>query len=59
MVNTTKKRNLIAKDLRTPKYRMRVAASKKQFDRNAEKQNTQKELSYVERLRKYDFRKNI
>jgi len=47
MVNTTKQRNWVAKDLRTPKYRMRVAASKKQFNRNTEKNNTRKELAYV------------
>ena len=29
----SKPRNLVAKDLRTPKYRMRVAESKKQYKR--------------------------
>jgi hypothetical protein len=29
----SKPRNLVAKDLRTPKYRMRVAVSKKRYDR--------------------------
>lgn len=29
----SKRRNLVAKDLRTPKYRMRVAESKKQYKR--------------------------
>lgn len=29
----TKPRNLVAKDLRTPKYRMRVALSKKIYNR--------------------------
>ena len=40
------KRNLIAKDLRSPKYRMRVAASKKAYDRNRLKHTVQKE-TYV------------
>jgi hypothetical protein len=31
--NTIKPRNLVAKDLRTPKYRMRVVESKMQFTR--------------------------
>jgi hypothetical protein len=31
--NTIKPRNLVAKDLRTPKYRMRVVESKMQFNR--------------------------
>lgn len=30
----SKPRNLVAKDLRTPKYRMRVAVSAKRYDRN-------------------------
>jgi hypothetical protein len=30
---TTRKRNLVAKDLRTPKYRMRVEVSAKKYDR--------------------------
>ena len=46
-MKTVKQRNWVAKDLRTPKYRMRVAASKKQYDRNNEKTNTRKEISYV------------
>lgn len=29
----SKPRNLVAKDLRTPKYRMRVVISKKKYDR--------------------------
>lgn len=29
----SKPRNLVAKDLRTPKYRMRVAVSKKRYNR--------------------------
>jgi hypothetical protein len=32
-----KPRNSVAKDLRTPKYRMRVANSKKLYNRNLEK----------------------
>lgn len=38
------KRNLIAKDLRTPKYRMRVAVSKKVYDRNRIKRTIQKDV---------------
>jgi len=41
-----KPRNLVAKDLRTPKYRMRVVSSKKQFKRNDQKEMTRKELAY-------------
>jgi hypothetical protein len=32
-MKTNKPRNLIAKDLRTPKYRMRVVVSVKTYDR--------------------------
>jgi len=35
--NIVKPRNLVAKDLRTPKYRMRVALSKKRYNRQEEK----------------------
>jgi hypothetical protein len=43
----TRKANPIAKDLRTPKYRMRVVMSKKLvFDRQATKRETEKELNY-------------
>jgi hypothetical protein len=38
------KRNLIAKDLRTPKYRMRVAVSKKVYDRNRTKRTVQRDV---------------
>ena len=38
------KRNLIAKDLRTPKYRMRVAISKKVYDRKRTKRTVQKDV---------------
>ena len=33
LCDVLKPRNLVAKDLRTPKYRMRVAASKKAYNR--------------------------
>ena len=46
-MKTVKQRNWVAKDLRTPKYRMRVAASKKQYDRKDEKNHTRKEIAYV------------
>jgi hypothetical protein len=36
----TKRRNLVAKDLRTPKYRMRVVKSKKLYTRKNKKENT-------------------
>lgn len=42
-----KPRNLIAKDLRSPKYRMRVAACKKGYNRKSDKQAVYKELSYA------------
>lgn len=42
-----KPRNLIAKDLRTPKYRMRIVQSDKIYSRKKEKQTIQKELAYV------------
>ncbi len=42
----TKPRNLIAKDLRTPKYRMRVVQSEKSYDRKTETIAIRKELSY-------------
>ena len=38
-----KPRNMIAKDLYSPKYRIRIAVSKKQYDRNAEKAVLRKE----------------
>lgn len=37
MKNEIKPKNLVAKDLRTPKYKMRVVKSKKQYDRKREK----------------------
>lgn len=39
--------NAVAKDLRSPKYRMRVVGSKKQYNRSKEKQKMIEELSYV------------
>jgi len=45
-IEALKPRNLVAKDLRTPKYRMRVVSSKKQFKRNDQKEMTRKELAY-------------
>jgi hypothetical protein len=44
----TKPRNLIAKDLRTPKYRQRVVQSAKRYNRKNEKQSFAKEL-YAQR----------
>jgi hypothetical protein len=40
-------KNYVAKDLRTPKYRMRVVDSKVKYDRKSEKTIIQKELVYV------------
>lgn len=42
----TKPRNLIAKDLRSPKYRMRVVQSEKSYNRKTETVAIRKELSY-------------
>lgn len=39
-----KPRNLVAKDLLTPKYRMRVAKSKKAYNRQSEKLMTRKDF---------------
>lgn len=33
VIASSKPRNLVAKDLRTPKYRMKVEKSKKRYDR--------------------------
>jgi hypothetical protein len=41
-----KPRNLIAKDLRTPKYRLRVVVSTKVYNRQSEKQAVKRELAY-------------
>lgn len=37
-----RRRDFVAKDLRTPKYRMRVAKSVKHYSRSSEKINFQK-----------------
>lgn len=39
--------NPVAKDLRTSKYRMRVASSKKQYNRSEEKRKALDELNYA------------
>jgi hypothetical protein len=41
---SVKRRNPVAKDLRSPKYRMRVVNSKKQYNRQTEKSSTKREL---------------
>jgi hypothetical protein len=41
---TLKPRNFVAKDLRSPKYRMRVVGSKKEFNRTKLKNQTRKEI---------------
>jgi hypothetical protein len=38
------KRSILFKDLRSPKYRQRVVNSKKQYNRNVEKQNFKKQI---------------
>jgi hypothetical protein len=38
------RRNPVAKDLRTPKYRMRVVATKKIYNRNKVKSNDQRQF---------------
>lgn len=43
-----KPKNLVAKDLRTPKYRMRVVALAKLYNRKKEEQKFRKEIKYVE-----------
>lgn len=42
----TRKANPVAKDLRTPKYRMRVAISEKVYNRQSTKRETEKEFNY-------------
>lgn len=42
-----KPRNLVAKDLRTSKYRMRVVQSEKVYKRTKQKQEFKKELVYA------------
>ncbi len=43
---TNRPRNLIAKDLRSPKYRMRVVQSEKFYNRKSETIAIKRELSY-------------
>ena len=43
---TIKPRNLVAKDLRTPKYRLRVVQSEKIYNRQSEKKAVKQELAY-------------
>ena len=45
MYNKLKPRDLIAKDLRTPKYRMRVVGSKVQYKRKPKHKGKSHELS--------------
>jgi hypothetical protein len=45
-IKNTKPRNLVAKDLRSPKYRMRVAVSAVRYDRKKNKKQLEKEMSY-------------
>ena len=44
LIPIKKPRDMIAKDLRSPKYRMRVVSCKKSYDRNAVKDALRKEL---------------
>jgi hypothetical protein len=41
-----KRRNFVAKDLHTPKYRMRTVAGSKLYNRQKEKQKFRKEMVY-------------
>ena len=41
-----KPRNPVAKDLRTPKYKMRVVESTKVYNRQSEKMAAKRELAY-------------
>jgi hypothetical protein len=43
---TVKRHNPVAKDLRSPKYRMRVVQSEKTYNRKNETVAIRKELSY-------------
>lgn len=43
-----KPRNLVAKDLRTPKYKMRVVPLCKLYNRKKEEQKMRREIRYVE-----------
>lgn len=42
VIENKKPRNLVAKDLLTPKYRLRVVQSKKAYNRQSEKLMTKK-----------------
>ena len=44
-IKTSKPRNFVAMDLRTPKYRMKVVKSKKSYNRQSEK-NLAKAVKY-------------
>lgn len=46
LLQIKKPRNTIAKDLRSPKYRMRVEICKKRYNRNEDKNSLRKELVY-------------
>jgi hypothetical protein len=43
-----KPRNSVAKDLRTPKYRMRVVALAKIYNRKREEQKLRREINYAQ-----------
>lgn len=43
-----KPRNLVAKDLRTPKYKMRVVPLAKLYNRKKEEQKMRREFNYAE-----------
>jgi len=45
-LQTRKPRNLIAKDLFTPKYHMRVVQSEKKYNRKKLKQQLKKDIAY-------------
>jgi hypothetical protein len=45
-IQKVKPRNLVAMDLRTSKYRMRVVQSEKMYQRTKQKQELRKELVY-------------
>jgi hypothetical protein len=43
-IESLKPRNYVAKDLFTPKYKIRTVSSKKNYNRNLEKQKLRKEV---------------
>lgn len=45
-IKNTKPRNLIAKDLYTPKYRMRVAVNAVRYNRKKNKKQIEKDIAY-------------